>query len=576
MNRPGILWPVRHSKSSCTAPITVTSLIMAALSFMAALISASPQTASAADPTINGKVLFEKEWSYNKPATEPQNVPNPRGRRGSARQRIEGDGLGPMFNARSCQACHVDGGGAGVEHNVTLLALDPRSPLFDREQVEDDAGKKALVDLYPTLLAPQGNAVTEVVLHEASSRPFYDPIRAAVGNYVEDLPDHWFVSKKRTIDAIADQPVVAGRMGPIDYYMSQRNSPALYGLGLIDSIDRQQRMAIANRQARRTNGRIRGLLGAGVFGWRAQTPNLETFVRGACAGELGLQVPLTPQPPDAADDTYQSPGMDLNEPEVRQLIAYIRSLPRPVEGALPEHAEAAKQGKRLFFKIGCADCHVEDIIPATGVYSDFLLHDMGSRLQAPTPASPNPSARIPRRPLRHFANTHSRTVPAMGLNLPSGLQLSSAYTGGAGRLSQPIPIPYERPLEPTFPRGENSGGEHPLPLQNGQLTWDDLQRYWKTTPLWGVADSAPYLHDGRAKTLDNAIRWHGGEAKEAASKYRKLASEERAKVIEFLASLRAPKNAPRQVAKRSVTPVELPEKLVTTEELDAALEVFSQ
>ena len=33
---------------------------------------------------------------------------------------------------------------------------------------------------------------------------------------------------------------------------------------------------------------------------------------------------------------------------------------------------------------------------------------------------------------------------------------------------------------------------------------------WRTPPLWGVADSAPYMHDGRANTLSDAIELHGG------------------------------------------------------------------
>jgi hypothetical protein len=87
------------------------------------------------------------------------------------------------------------------------------------------------------------------------------------------------------------------------------------------------------------------------------------------------------------------------------------------------------------------------------------------------------------------------------------------------------------------------------------LTWDTLQREWRTPPLWGVADSAPYLYDGRAETLDAAIRWHGGEASPAATRYRTLTSQGRAKVIAFLASLRAPFKSNRQKVDRTVEPV---------------------
>ena len=60
---------------------------------------------------------------------------------------------------------------------------------------------------------------------------------------------------------------------------------------------------------------------------------------------------------------------------------------------------------------------------------------------------------------------------------------------------------------------------------------------FRTQPLWGVAASRPYLHDGRADTLDAAIRWHGGEAQRAHDAYVALSDAERAQVIAFLESL---------------------------------------
>jgi CxxC motif-containing protein (DUF1111 family) len=64
---------------------------------------------------------------------------------------------------------------------------------------------------------------------------------------------------------------------------------------------------------------------------------------------------------------------------------------------------------------------------------------------------------------------------------------------------------------------------------------------WRTPPLWGVADSAPYLHDGRAPTLEAAIKMHGGQARRAANQFSLLSETERAQVIAFLKTLRAPR-----------------------------------
>ncbi len=66
------------------------------------------------------------------------------------------------------------------------------------------------------------------------------------------------------------------------------------------------------------------------------------------------------------------------------------------------------------------------------------------------------------------------------------------------------------------------------------------RREWKTPPLWGLRDSAPYLHDGRASTIEEAILWHGGEAKASADSYQLLSATERSCILTFLSTLAAP------------------------------------
>jgi CxxC motif-containing protein (DUF1111 family) len=63
---------------------------------------------------------------------------------------------------------------------------------------------------------------------------------------------------------------------------------------------------------------------------------------------------------------------------------------------------------------------------------------------------------------------------------------------------------------------------------------------WRTPPLWGVADSAPYLHDGRAATLEDAIKLHDGQGARAAQRFASLSKAERAQLVAFLSTLRAP------------------------------------
>ena len=72
---------------------------------------------------------------------------------------------------------------------------------------------------------------------------------------------------------------------------------------------------------------------------------------------------------------------------------------------------------------------------------------------------------------------------------------------------------------------------------------------WRTAPLWGVAHSAPYLHDGRASTLNEAITLHGGEAEQTSKRYAALASFDRQALLAFLHSKVAPSQPGRPVPK---------------------------
>ncbi|MGH9763611.1 MAG: di-heme oxidoredictase family protein, partial [Blastocatellia bacterium] len=62
-------------------------------------------------------------------------------------------------------------------------------------------------------------------------------------------------------------------------------------------------------------------------------------------------------------------------------------------------------------------------------------------------------------------------------------------------------------------------------------------------PLWGVADTGPWLHDGRARTLKDAILFHespGSEADEVIEAFKKLAPEYQQDVVDFLLTLKLP------------------------------------
>jgi CxxC motif-containing protein (DUF1111 family) len=392
----------------------------------------------AVDPEMAeaGQVLFNHEWYPGDPLA------------------AGGDGLGPVFNAKSCVACHKQGGpggGGDLQHNVTLFAISaPNSGQLVRSGV-----------IHASAISPE--------FRENLSQA--DP--AALAH------DH----------ASATAMTMRGGFGqagltPAHTHVSQRNTPALYGAKLIDDLPErvilaqerleQLRSGLANsdderqhvgRASRLPNGRL------GRFGWKAQTATLSDFVQAACANELGLGNPGQAQPRPLGRPHYQPPGLDLTQEQCDQLTAFCASLPRPLERPSENAAtrEYERAGKKLFNSIGCADCHTANLGPIDGIYSDLLLHKMGKEL-----------------------------------------------VGGGAYNAPPREIPDMPTVEGAQP------GE------------------WRTPPLWGVGDSPPYLHDGRAATLDVAIQKHGGQAEDSADRFRKLNPTEQNELIAFLKTLRAP------------------------------------
>ncbi len=75
-----------------------------------------------------------------------------------------------------------------------------------------------------------------------------------------------------------------------------------------------------------------------------------------------------------------------------------------------------------------------------------------------------------------------------------------------------------------------------------ESTGEPLATFFTTARLWGVADTAPYLHDGRATTLTDAILLHGGEANVSRDAFADLDPSDREALLAFLRTLRTPKH----------------------------------
>jgi CxxC motif-containing protein (DUF1111 family) len=399
------------------------------------------------DMAAVGKMLFQHEWKVHDSLSP------------------SGDGLGPVFNERSCVACHGQGGaggGGGLKFNVTTFTVRPMKGNTDRSTgVAREGVVHAFAVNFPETLSnvhPRLPAVSQPALRD-------------------------LVRLNR--DAASHCPVGTGGIAfPPGVHISQRNTPALFGAKLIDEIpdqvivaaERRQRLAAGLAPTQEENAPIgRAMILAngrvGHFGWKAQTASLSDFVQAACANELGLSNPGAAQPKPMSKPDYPGTGYDLTLEQCNQLTAYVASLPRPIERLPADFTgqEKHRAGKELFTTVGCAACHLPQLGGIEGLYSDLLLHRMGQTLE------------------------------------------------GGGSYGEP-PLP-----QPELPSGD------------GQLPDE-----WRTPPLWGVADSAPYMHDGRAGTLELAIQMHGGQASQARDRFANLTGQERVKMLAFLKSLRAP------------------------------------
>lgn len=428
-----------------------------------------------------GRELFLHQW-------EPKDELSP-----------HGDGLGPLYNATSCVACHSQGGvgGSGAnQNNAQILAVIP-----EPGQLSSRGAKLFLSGLrrmHPEFVDAQDRFVYGILLHRFSTTTGYDKVHQEVTTPLEETLDSEArmarMLKRRNLPPATQLPLkLVTYQKDLQFAMADRNPPQLFGLDLIDRLIQETDIAaIAELQQGSRTG-ITGRQG-GKYGWRGQLRDLDLFVKGACAAELGLQVYEFAQVKDPLRPDYELFGSDLSTVQTSDLVAFVRSLPGP-EQVLPEDPQGKSQvaqGNLLFHEIGCGACHVEKVGQLSGIYSDFLLHNMGREFEDPIPAEPVKSVEV-----------------------TAGIEVMQYY----GMHRQSALVRFE--------------------------TVEERNHYkeFKTPPLWGVADSAPYMHDGRADTLRDAIEMHGGEAGPSALRFARLSPEQQDSLMRFLQSLRAPATA---------------------------------
>jgi CxxC motif-containing protein (DUF1111 family) len=80
-------------------------------------------------------------------------------------------------------------------------------------------------------------------------------------------------------------------------------------------------------------------------------------------------------------------------------------------------------------------------------------------------------------------------------------------------------------------------------LADGRPDFEASGREWRTPPLWGIGLTevvnrhTRFLHDGRARSIEEAVLWHGGEAESSRTSFTRLPKSDRDALLRFLQSL---------------------------------------
>ena len=250
------------------------------------------------------------------------------------------------------------------------------------------------------------------------------------------------------------------------------------------------------------------------FGWKGHSTSLPEIVEESFRIHMGLLSPwrqrkLRDGPdPDQGDGAWYDADRDGVHHEVESgmvttLAAYLAQLETPV---IRPPAPAAlldrfARGRGLFDGIGCASCHR----PAL-VLDDPVLE------------------------IRSLDPEHVDGTP---------VRVDVARDGDSPKV-EPEKVLGARHIVRLFSdlKRHDMGPGLATPAPQGSIA----ASVFLTRPLWGLAFTSPYLHDGRAPTVDDAVRLHGGEAAPSRDRYLELTGEDRASLQVFLLSLdREPK-----------------------------------
>jgi CxxC motif-containing protein (DUF1111 family) len=449
---------------------------------------------------ISGKVLFEADFGthvgYNPPttydcprgATPGTKIPtivtppptSPMFTAGNAYTNMSLASIArPGYTDSACFSCHhLDGKGHPADDKGmgnTLLKLFSST---DGKTSAPDATYGTILDTH----APTGAAeATPAITWQTTT-----------GTFADGTP--WEIRK----------PVLATgtlRDGPLgaSTHVSPRIPRPVFGLGLLEAVPAETILGLADPDDKNGDGvsgrpnlvtdAKTGATMLGRFGWKAGTATLREAAGLAFANDIGVTSPLFPkhrcgasqQACLSADGATSAP--QLSDTDLDHIQSYLRNLSVPPRRNYEDPQAVA--GMAVFAAIGCNKCHVPNLVTSANAevpefrsiniqpFTDLLLHDMGDGLADDAPVEEGVAS-----------GREWRTAPLWGNGTGTAVMFPA--------------------IDAFDPNG------HP--------------------PPGGV-----YLHDGRARSITEAVLWHGGEAKPMHDAFLQLSSTARDQLLAYVA-----------------------------------------
>lgn len=386
------------------------------------------------------------------------------------------DGLGPLFNTNGCQNCHIkDGRGhLPTEHDQNAVSVLVRISIAPESAADWE-------QVYRNGVIPEPVYGTQI---QDFAVPGVEPearIQLRYEYQTVELGDGTAVELRKPVLTLA-QPGY-GAFHP-RMQTSLRLAPPMIGLGLLEAIPESVLLTFEDEADTDKNG-ISGRLNRvwsdeksqsviGRFGWKAEQPSLKQQNAAAFAGDIGITSSLFPQTDCTAAQTACLTAPDGGQPEAS-----------------------------------------DKILDLVTFYSRNLAVPLRRNTQDPQTLQ------------------GEKLFAAAGCEQCHRTHIQTAVIPEQPEQSNQLIHPYSDLLLHDMGEG----------LSDGRPVFRASASEWRTAPLWGiglteiVSGSEHYLHDGRARTLLEAILWHGGEAQTSRDYVRKMNSEQRNALLAFLRSL---------------------------------------